>query len=443
MTTKKNSSAKMSPGRRQYLDIKNKYDDCLLLFRMGDFYELFFEDAKVASDALDITLTKRGKKDNKEIPMCGVPVHAADVYLARLIRKGFKVAVCEQVEKPEEARKRGSKSVVKREVVRIVTPGTVTEDSLLEATQNNFLTSLSFVQDVMGLAWVDISTGAFQTQKCCVKDLGTALSRIQPTEILISDLIFQKLNEEKYIQSQLVDWKELLTPLAYSFFDSTNGGRRLQKIYGVTSLDSFGTFSRAEIAAAGALVEYIELTQQGKIPKLSLPQKWSASEVLEIDGATRNNLEIIRTIGGSKKGSLLATIDKTLTSAGSRLLLTWISAPSKNQAVINKRLDAISCFYENEVLLGSLRDVIRTVPDIERALSRLSADRAGPRDLIAIRNALSKTDIIKAELLTENVGLSRIKDQFKRHIQDLDGYCSLVELLEKALADDPPILIRD
>ena len=443
ITAAEKSIGSLTPMLAQYIEIKRAHSNYLLFYRMGDFYELFFEDAKVASDALDITLTKRGKKDNKEIPMCGVPVHAADVYLARLIRKGFKVAVCEQVEKPEEARKRGSKSVVKREVVRIVTPGTVTEDSLLEATQNNFLTSLSFVQDVVGLAWVDISTGAFQTQKCCVEDLGTALSRIQPTEILISDLIFQKLDEEKYIQSQLADWKELFTPLAYSFFDSTNGGRRLQKIYGVASLDSFGTYSRAEISAAGALVEYIELTQQGKIPKLSLPQKWSASEVLEIDGATRNNLEIIRTIGGSKKGSLLATIDKTLTSAGSRLLLTWISAPSKNQTVINKRLDAISCFYENEVLLGSLRDIIRTVPDIERALSRLSADRAGPRDLTAIRNALSKTDIIKAELLTENVGLSRIKDEFKRHIQDLDGYCSLVELLEKALADDPPILIRD
>jgi len=433
----------LTPMLAQYIEIKKAHNNYLLFYRMGDFYELFFEDAIVASDALDITLTKRGKKDNKHIPMCGVPVHAADVYLARLIRKGFKVAVCEQVEKPEEARRRGSKSVVKREVVRIVTPGTVTEDSLLEATQNNFLASLSFIQDAVGLAWVDISTGCFQTQKCRVEQLGTVLSRIQPTEILISDLILQKLNEEKYIQSELVDWKELLTPLAYSFFDSTNGGRRLQKIYGVTSLDSFGTFSRTEISAAGALVEYIELTQQGKIPKLSLPQKWSANEVLEIDGATRNNLEIIRTIGGSKKGSLLATIDRTLTSAGSRLLLNWISAPPTNPAIINKRLDAISCFYENKVLLGSLRDIIRTVPDVERALSRLSADRAGPRDLIAIRNALSKTNIIKAELLIGNVGLSRIKDEFKTHIQDLDGYCDLVELLEEALVDDPPILIRD
>ena len=433
----------LTPMLAQYIEIKNAHNNYLLFYRMGDFYELFFEDAIVASDALDITLTKRGKKDNKDIPMCGVPVHAADVYLARLIRKGFKVAVCEQVEKPEEARKRGSKSVVKREVVRIVTPGTVTEDSLLEATQNNFLASLSFIQDAVGIAWVDISTGCFQTQKCRVEQLGTVLSRIQPTEILISDLILQKLNEEKYIQSELVDWKELLTPLAYSFFDSTNGGRRLQKIYGVTSLDSFGTFSRTEISAAGALVEYIELTQQGKIPKLSLPQKWSANEVLEIDGATRNNLEIIRTIGGSKKGSLLATIDRTLTSAGSRLLLNWISAPPTNPAIINKRLDAISCFYENKVLLGSLRDIIRTVPDVERALSRLSADRAGPRDLIAIRNALSKTNIIKAELLIGNVGLSRIEDEFKTHIQDLDGYCDLVELLEEALVDDPPILIRD
>ena len=437
------SVGSLTPMLAQYTEIKKVHSNYLLFYRMGDFYELFFEDAVVASDALDITLTKRGKKDNKDIPMCGVPVHAADVYLARLIRKGFKVAVCEQVEKPEEARKRGSKSVVKREVVRIITPGTVTEDSLLEATQNNFLASLSFIQDVVGVAWVDISTGSFQTQKCRVEQLGTALSRIQPTEILISDLIWQKLNEEKHIQSQLTDWKELLTPLAHTFFDSVNGERRLKKIYGVTSLGAFGTFSRAEISAAGGLVEYIELTQQGKIPKLSSPQQWSASEVLEIDGATRNNLEITRTIGGSKKGSLLATIDRTLTSAGSRLLLNWISAPPTNPSIINKRLDSITCFYENEGLLGSLRDIIRTVPDVERALSRLSADRAGPRDLIAIRNALSKTNIIKTELLTGNVGLSRIKDEFKRHIQDLDGYYPLVELLERALADDPPILIRD
>ena len=437
------SVGSLTPMLAQYIEIKKVHSNYLLFYRMGDFYELFFEDAVVASNALDITLTKRGKKDNKDIPMCGVPVHAADVYLARLIRKGFKVAVCEQVEKPEEARKRGSKSVVKREVVRIVTPGTVTEDSLLEATQNNFLASLSFIQDVVGLAWVDISTGSFQTQKCRVEQLGTALSRIQPAEILISDLIWQKLKEEKHTQSLLTDWKELLTPLAHTFFDSVNGERRLKKIYGVTSLGAFGTFSRAEISAAGGLVEYIELTQQGKIPKLSSPQQWSASEVLEIDGATRNNLEIIKTIGGSKKGSLLATIDRTLTSAGSRLLLNWISAPPTNPLIINKRLDSITCFYENEGLLGSLRDIIRTVPDVERALSRLSADRAGPRDLIAIRNALSKTNIIKTELLTENVGLSRIKDEFKRHIQDLDGYYPLVELLERALADDPPILIRD
>ena len=443
ITSSEQSVGSLTPMLAQYIEIKKVHSNYLLFYRMGDFYELFFEDAVVASDALDITLTKRGKKDNKDIPMCGVPVHAADVYLARLIRKGFKVAVCEQVEKPEEARKRGSKSVVKREVVRIVTPGTVTEDSLLEATQNNFLASLSFIQDVVGLAWVDISTGSFQTQKCRVEQLGTALSRIQPTEILISDLIWQKLHEKKHIQSQLTDWKELLTPLAHSFFDSVNGERRLQKIYGVTSLGSFGTFSRAEISAAGGLVQYIKLTQQGKIPKLSSPQQWSASEVLEIDGATRNNLEIIRTIGGSKKGSLLATIDRTLTSAGSRLLLNWISAPPTNPSIINKRLDSITCFYENEGLLGSLRNIIRTVPDVERALSRLSADRAGPRDLIAIRNALSKTNIIKTELLTGSVGLSRIKDEFKRHIQELDGYYPLVELLERALADDPPILIRD
>ncbi|MBO92229.1 MAG: DNA mismatch repair protein MutS [Rhodospirillaceae bacterium] len=427
----------------QYFEIKNRHNNYLLFYRMGDFYELFFDDAIMASDALDITLTKRGKQNDKDIPMCGVPVHAADVYLARLIRKGFKVAVCEQVEKPEEARKRGSKSVVKREVVRIVTPGTVTEESLLEATENNFLASLSFVQNDIGLAWVDISTGLFQTQKCGIEQLGAALSRILPTEILISDVVFQKFSEEKYIQSQLVDWKELFTPLAHSFFDSSNGGKRLQKIYGVSSLESFGPFSRAEVAAGGALVEYLNLTQQGKIPRLLLPQQWNAGEVLEIDSATRNNLELIRTIGGSRKGSLLKTIDKTLTSAGSRLLSNWMSAPPTNPVTINKRLDRITCFYENERLRRSLREIIKTVPDVERALSRLSADRAGPRDLIAIRNALSKTNVIKLELLCKDVGLAQIADEFKTHIQDLDGNGPLVDLLTSALADDPPILIRD
>ena len=439
----KMSVAGLTPMLVQYFEIKNRHVNYLLFYRMGDFYELFFDDAIMASDALDITLTKRGKQNDKDIPMCGVPVHAADVYLARLIRKGFKVAVCEQVEKPEEARKRGSKSVVKREVVRIVTPGTVTEESLLEATENNFLASLSFVQNDIGLAWVDISTGLFQTQKCGIEQLGAALSRILPTEILISDVVFQKFSEEKYIQSQLVDWKELFTPLAHSFFDSSNGGKRLQKIYGVSSLESFGPFSRAEVAAGGALVEYLNLTQQGKIPRLLLPQQWNAGEVLEIDSATRNNLELIRTIGGSRKGSLLKTIDKTLTSAGSRLLSNWMSAPPTNPVTINKRLDRITCFYENERLRRSLREIIKTVPDVERALSRLSADRAGPRDLIAIRNALSKTNVIKLELLCKDVGLAQIEDEFKTHIQDLDGNGPLVDLFTSALADDPPILIRD
>ena len=217
----------------------------------------------------------------------------------------------------------------------------------------------------------------------------------------------------------------------------------MQKIYGVSSLESFGPFSRAEVAAGGALVEYLNLTQQGKRPRLLLPQKWNAGEVLEIDSATRNNLELIRTIGGSRKGSLLTTIDKTLTSAGSRLLSNWMSAPPTNPVTINKRLDRITCFYENERLRRSLREIIKTVPDVERALSRLSADRAGPRDLIAIRNALSKTNVIKLELLCKDVGLAQIEDEFKTHIQDVDGNGPLVDLLTSALADDPPILIRD
>src|SRR5579885_527991 len=282
-----------SPMMAQYLELKRSQPDCLLFYRMGDFYELFFEDAAKAAAALDITLTKRGKHEGADIPMCGVPVHAAESYLARLIRRGFKVAVCEQVEDPAEAKKRGSKSPVRRAVIRVVTPGTLTEDSLLDARRHNYLAALGEAGGALGLAWLDLSTGAFMTQAVTAPALGAALARLDLAELL-------------------GEWRHALSPLAATRFDSEGGRRRLLALYGVASLDGFGGFERAELAAAGALVAYVEATQQGRLPLLQPPRRLAAGAVMEIDAATRRNLELVTTLSGERRGSLLATIDRTV-----------------------------------------------------------------------------------------------------------------------------------
>ncbi|MDE1932101.1 MAG: DNA mismatch repair protein MutS, partial [Alphaproteobacteria bacterium] len=252
-------AADATPLMAQYLDIKRAHPDCLLFYRMGDFYELFFDDAVQAARALDITLTKRGKHDGDDIPMCGVPVHAAEAYLARLIRQGFRVAVCEQMEDPAEAKKRGGKAVVKRAVIRIVTPGTLTEDNLLDARRNNFLAALAEAQGELALAWLDLSTGDFALQTVAERDLGAALARLAPGEILLPERLVQR----PALFELLGDWKSALTPLPNPRFDSDNGRKRLEALYGVAALDAFGSFTRAAVAAAGALVDYVALTQQG------------------------------------------------------------------------------------------------------------------------------------------------------------------------------------
>jgi DNA mismatch repair protein MutS len=379
--------AATTPMMAQYLELKRTQPGSLLFYRMGDFYELFFDDAVKASAALDITLTRRGKHEGADIPMCGVPVHAAEAYLARLIRHGFKVAVCEQVEDPAEARKRGGKSPVRRAVIRLVTPGTLTEDSLLDARRHNFLVALGEAAGELGLAWLDLSTGAFATQPIAQPALGAAMARLDPGELLVSERLLQRGD----LADLLAEWKRILSPLAAARFDSESGRRRLLALHGVASLDGFGSFGRAELAAAGALVAYVETTQQGRMPLLAAPRRLAVGAVMEIDAATRRNLELVQTLTGDRRGSLLATIDRTITGAGARLLAEHLAAPLTDPAAIDGRLDMAQFFATGERVRADLRDVLRQCPDIERALSRLALGRGGPRDLAALRDTLGRT----------------------------------------------------
>src|SRR5262245_10647893 len=299
----------LTPAMAQYFAAKRAYPDCLLFYRMGDFYELFFEDALKAAPALDIALTKRGQHAGQDIPMCGVPAHAVDAYLSKAIRRGFKVAVCEQMEDPAEAKKRGAKAVVRREVVRIVTPGTITEEALLDARRHNYLAALAEAGGALGLAWLDMSTGDFFVQPAESAGLAAALARLDPGELLLADRLLQ----QPALFELFAEWKERLSPLPSARFDSENGRRRLESLYGVRALDGFGAFSRPELAAAGALVSYVELTQQGRLPRLALPRRLAQGAVMEIDAATRRNLELARSLAGERQGSLLATIDRTRT----------------------------------------------------------------------------------------------------------------------------------
>jgi DNA mismatch repair protein MutS len=424
----------ITPMMAQYLEIKQANPDCLLFYRMGDFYELFFEDAVTASATLDITLTKRGQHAGEEIPMCGVPVHSADGYLQRLIRAGHKVAVCEQMEDPAEAKKRGSKAVVKRSVIRVVTSGTITEDSLLDARSHNYLAALAAAGGELGLAWMDVSTGEFLVQPVSAPSLGAVLARIAPGELILPE----KLLERPELFELLGEWKSALSPLPGSRFDSENGRKRLEALYGVAALDGFGAFGRPELAAAGALVDYVELTQVGKLPRLDPPRRLAADAVMEIDAATRLNLELARTLAGERRGSLLSVIDRSVTGGGARLLAARLAAPLTDPAAIDARLDMVQFFIDESRLRESLRSTLRGCPDVERSLSRLTLGRGGPRDLSAVAETLRRTEAVRAEAdgLAPPAGIATALEDFGHH----EG---LRERLERALAEDLPLMARD
>ncbi|ANC91602.1 DNA mismatch repair protein MutS [Azospirillum humicireducens] len=424
-----------TPMMAQYLEIKQAHPDCLLFYRMGDFYEMFFEDAVNAAAALDIALTKRGQHLGEDIPMCGVPVHSHENYLQRLIRQGFRVAICEQMEDPAEAKKRGAKSVVKRGVIRIVTPGTLTEDSLLDSRSSNWLAAVAEAAGGLGLAWLEMSTGELVVQPVERSGLGAALGRLDPQEVLISE----KLSQTPELFELWGEWKSRLTVQPTPRFDSENSKQRLLTLYGVGTLDAFGSFTRAEVAAAGALVGYVELTQKGRVPRLSPPRRVGPGAVMEIDASTARNLELTRTLTGDRRGSLLATIDRTVTGAGARLLCAHLAAPLTDPVAIGRRLDMVEFALTEERLRGDLRQSLRSCPDLERALSRLTLGRGGPRDLAAIRDGLRQAGLIR-ELLA---GAMPLPDGLAALDKRLGAHSELVDQLTQALAPELPLLARD
>lgn len=428
-----------TPMMAQFLNTKQNHPDCLLFYRMGDFYELFFDDALVASDVLDITLTKRGKNQEKEIPMCGVPFHAYEPYLARLIKAGHKVAICEQIETPEQAKKaRGYKALVRRDVVRVVTQGTLTEDTMLEARSNNYLAALSHVGGQYGMAWLELSTGEFLVQPIAEKNITAALERIGASEILIPDDLLDK--QHLYDQFALVQDKLTMQPK--SLFDSENARKRLETTFGVNTLDAFGGFSRAELAAAGSLVDYVDRTQKGKMPYLATPRQLSFGAVMEIDAATQRSLELTRTQTNDRKGSLLATIDRTVTAAGARALHARLSSPMCDLNTINARLDEVECLYSNNMLRNDLRELLKSVPDMERAISRLTIGRGGPRDLSMIREGLIRSTQILNRLNENQDQITPLKANIETlyHSPDLQAF---TDRLRTALIESPPVMARD
>ena len=425
-----------SPVMVQYHEIKRANPGCLLFFRMGDFFELFFEDAVAAAQALDIALTKRGRHDGADIPMCGVPVHTAEAYLARLIRAGFKVAICDQIEDPAEARRRGAK-MLRRAVVRVVTAGTLTEEGLLDARRHNYLAGLAEAGGEMGLAWLDLSTGAFALGPTSEGALAGDLARLSPGEILLPE----RLLTRPALFDLLAEWKPTLTPLPNPRFESDTGRRRLQEFYGVGALDGFGNFSRAEVAAAGALVDYVGLTQQGQAAYLDPPRRVVPGSVMQIDAATRRNLELVTTLAGERKGSLLATIDRTVTPAGARLLADHLAAPLTAIAAITARLDAIQFYVDHPEARSALGERLRHCPDIERALTRLSLGRGGPRDLVALRQSLGETASLREMLAVAD--LVPLPKRLAEARRGLGEHGVLVGRLARALAVELPLFARD
>ena len=431
-----------TPLMAQYLEIKQAHEGYLLFYRMGDFYELFFEDAARAAEALDIALTKRGKHAGNDIPMCGVPVHAAESYLEKLIRKGFRVAVCEQTEDPAEAKKRGSKSVVRREVVRLVTPGTLTEDSLLDARSANILAALGRAGDHYALAAADMSAGTFTVAPLSFDDIAVELARTAPSELLIPD----SLLADEALAPLLKSLGASLSRLPSIKFDSQSGERALKAHYKVASLDGFGNFGRAELSAAGALMSYLDLTQKGKLPALAPLTAIAPRAFMGIDASTRRNLELTETLSGSRKGSLLSVIDRSVTAAGARELAARLAAPLTDAAAISNRHDAVAFFAADEMLRQHLRDALRRAPDIARAVGRLSVGRGGPRDLGTLRDGIKAARAIR-DYLKLNDPLKPQAGEVGCACRDLTdgiaGASRLIDQLEFLLSDEPPYLARD
>ena len=409
-----------TPMMVQYLGLKAKAGDCLLFYRMGDFFELFFDDARAAAATLDIALTSRGEHDGQPIPMCGVPVHAAEGYLARLIKAGHRVAIAEQTESPEQAKARGGKTLVTRDIVRFVTAGTLTEDSLLDSWASNMLVAVAQVGEFFGLAAADISTGYFELLTVTGGSLEAELARLSASELVVPEGLPQSPPDA------------IIRPRAD--FESTVGGDLLRQHFALTTLGSIGPVTRAEQAAAGGLISYLAHAGQGKMPFLKLPVRREVDEHLLIDQATRDSLEINSASKGGRAGSLLAEVDRTITGAGARQLASDLAAPLMDQANIDARLSLVHWFYDAPLTRDAVRAALRQLPDIARALGRVVAGRGSPRDLGQIRDGLDA-----ARVLRERLGGMADRPELLDHLLPvLDGHGHMVDLLVRALVTSPP-----
>lgn len=421
------TASKPTPMMAQFLELKEQASDCLLFYRMGDFFELFFEDAKTASAVLDIALTSRGEHDGKPVPMCGVPVHSAEGYLARLIKAGCRVAIAEQVETPEEAKARAkregtpsSKALVKRDIVRFVTAGTLTEDALLEPRRANHLVALSEVRGSIGVASCDISTGAMVLEECSPNGLGAALARLGASEVVVPE------------GWELEPFEATVRPLGD--FSSESGRASLEKVHGVATLDGFGEFSRAMMAAAGGLIAYMEHVGRGTLPLLLPPAMRGSAEIMAMDEATRGSLEILTSQQGTRENSLIASIDRCSTGAGARLLAEDLSAPLLNKNMIEARLSLVQWLHDDPLTRAELRERLRAQPDFARALGRLAAGRSSPRDLGQVRDGLAAAQDIHQFLGRRSDHPSLLKDLMPR----LTGMGFLIDELQRALVASPP-----
>jgi DNA mismatch repair protein MutS len=434
------ANARVTPMMEQYLEIKAANPGSLLFYRMGDFYELFFEDAEIASRALGIVLTKRGKHRGSDIPMCGVPIERSDEYLHRLIARGHRVAVCEQTEDPAEAKKRGGKSVVRRDVVRLVTPGTLTEDTLLEARENNYLMAIARARASAGeegnrfaISWIDISTGEFRIAECDRIALSAEIARLEPGEIIVSDALYGDAEIAPFLRAL-----PAVTPLPRDVFDGATAERRLADYFAVSTTQAFGALSRLELTAAAACISYVERTQLGKRPPLSVPVRERADATLAIDQATRANLELARALSGDRRGSLLAAIDRTVTPPGARALAQRLAAPLTDPAAIGRRHDAVAFFVADAGTRAATRERLKAAPDLARALARLVVGRGGPRDLAAIRDGIAAAaDLAGALSASAPTEIA----QAAAALAEPDP--AIARELAAALADELPLLKRD
>lgn len=427
------TTPKLTPMMEDYFKKKEKYPDCLLFYRLGDFYELFFEDAQAASDVLGIVLTTKGKIGDQTIPMCGVPFHAYENYLVRLIKAGYKVAICEQMETAEAAKKRGPKEVVSRDVIRIVTAGTLTEDALLDAKKNNYLVAVAAGINSFGIAWTDMSTGDFHTQTAPAEEVYSVLVRLDAAEILIADNL---LELHPHLLRQVND---RCTQWPAEYFSYIENKETLESFFKLDDLMTLGDFARCEVAAAGALLKYILHTQKGARPALSRPQKMKENSFMEIDAATRHSLELTASLGNNKnETSVFKTLDMTKTGLGARLLMSQLSTPLMNMQEINQRLDKVDFFFQNPLLREKVQAVLKEIPDIERSVSRILLGNGSPREMLNIAKGLEKIPDLRNLISGE-----MIPDALRQDLYLLGEHSELVSELISAIREDAKGLMRD